>query len=821
MNIPDDKFYLGKLFDLKTSKLQDQPVFYDPSDLTTHGVIVGMTGSGKTGLGIDFLEEAALQGIPALIIDPKGDLTNLLLHFPGLAASDFEPWADAEAAKREGKTAAQAAAGAAASWKKGLADWGIAPQRLQALQKSVQYSIYTPGSESGLPVSILASLEAPDVPWEANREVLREKIAGTVTAILSLVGVGDIDPLRSREHILLANLLENAWSRGESLTLETLILQTQTPPIAKLGVFDVESFFPAKDRQQLAIQLNSVIASPSFRNWVEGQPLDVESLLRTPEGRPRHSVFYIAHLSESERMFFVTLLLAAAEAWMRTRQGASGLRAMLYFDEVVGYLPPVANPPSKMVMLRMFKQARAFGFGLLLATQNPVDIDYKALSNAGTWCIGKLQTDQDKQHLLDGLEGTGVNRAAFDKMISSLGKRIFLLHNTHAKGPVIFQTRWAMNYLPGPLTTVQIPALNKLAGAVLPKTSGAARKTAAPAAPVGVGGGAPSAGTASRPGIPSGIAEFFLPQNKTLAQACQSAGRPAVAEAGSLYRPALLAQAKVRFLERKYKIDRMDARTALVLAPDKRGVIRWQDFPAAVVDEATLPKGPSAGADFATLEPPLTDARMLRDLEKDFLDWAYRESALTLRVNEELKVAAGPEVSDAEFERMCTKAAAVAAQSGSAKAIATLDRKLDTLRRKLAREELELKQDKTEMTQRTIEEVGTAADNILGMLTGRSRRLTTSLTKRRLTSKAAGDVEESKQVIEQLKADIAELEKEKAALVGEFQQAVSRPAEINLTPAKKDVYVELFGVAWVPYYRLGDGTELLGYSAGKAEGGIE
>jgi len=785
MDIPSDKFYLGKLFDLKTSKLTDQPVFYDPSDLTTHGVIVGMTGSGKTGLGIDFLEEAALQGIPALIIDPKGDVTNLLLHFPNLAPADFEPWVDSEIAKREGKTGAQAAAEAASAWKNGLAEWGIAPQRIQALQRSVQYAVYTPGSESGLPISVITSLEAPDVPWEKNREVLREKIAGTVTAILGLAGIGDIDPLRSREHILLSNLLENAWSQGQSLTLETLILQTQNPPIAKLGVFDVESFFPSKDRQALAIRLNSVLAAPSFRTWIEGQRLDIESFLRTPDGRPRHSVFYLAHLSDSERMFFVTLLLTAAEAWMRTRQGASGLRALLYFDEIFGYLPPVANPPSKTVILRMFKQARAFGFGLLLATQNPVDFDYKALSNAGTWCIGKLQTDQDKQHLLDGLEAPGVNRAEYDKIISRLGKRVFLLHNTHAKGPAIFQTRWAMNYLPGPLTISQIPALNKLAGAVLPKGAGAGRKPAAAAA----GDALSSAATASstRPGIPSGVAEFFLPQNKTLAQACQSAGRPAAADANSFYRPALLAQAKVRFLDRKYGIDQQVAKTVLVIAPDPRGIVRWQDYPSAAIDEAALQRIPAAGAVFDALEPPLSDGKTLKELEKDFLDWVYHGSSLKIPALP-VRGATGPQ--------------------------AAIDKKLDTLRQKLTREERELEQDKTEMTHRTIEEVGTAADTIFGMLTGRSRRLTTSLTKRRMTSKAAGDVEESKQVIGQLKADIAALEQEKAGLAGEGRQTSNGPAEVTLTPAKKDVYVEMFGVAWVPFYKLGDGTELLGYSTG-------
>ena len=812
MKIPSDKFFLGNQFDLKASKRLDKPVLYDPSDLTTHGVIVGMTGSGKTGLGIDFLEEAALMGIPALIIDPKGDLTNLMLHFPDLAPADFKPWIDAEAAKRENQTAAEAAAEAAATWKKGLADWGIAPGRIRALQDAVQYAIYTPGSEAGLPVSILASLEAPDVDWEKNREILREKIGATVTAVLTLIGFEDINPLKSREHILLSNLLENAWSAGRSLDLKTLILQTQDPPIDKLGVFETESFFPAKERQELAIRLNNALAAPSFQTWIEGQPLDVESFLRTGDGRPRHSVFYIAHLSETERMFFVTLLLSAAETWMRTRKGAAGLRAMIYFDEVLGYLPPVQNPPAKPVIIRMLKQARAFGVGLLLATQNPVDIDYKALSNAGTWCIGKLQTDQDKQRLLDGLESPGVNRSTFDKMISQLGKRIFLLHNTHEKDHTVFHTRWAMNYLAGPLTRAQIPALNKLAGAKPVKGKGSVRK--AKAGPTKRGPEKSQAAAETRPGVPAGIAEFFLPQNKSLAEACRSAGRGVPAEgAACVCRPTLLAQAKVRFLERKYGIDRMTVLTALVQQPDKRGVVRWEDFPAAAVDEDALPESPPEGAAFDALKAPLDDAKMLRSLEKDFFDWAYRESTLPIRVNPELKVAVGPEASPEEFVRLCTEAATKGVRGKHAKELAAVQRKIDSLEKKLTREERELREDKTEMTQRTIEEVGTAADNIIGILTGRSRRLTTSLTKRRLTSKAAADVQESKEVIAELEQEIADLEKAKEELAGEIRQSVVQPEELMLTPAKKDVYVELFGVAWVPFYRMADGTELMGYAA--------
>ncbi len=333
--------------------------------------------------------------------------------------------------------------------------------------EAAHFAIYTPGSDAGIPVSILASLKAPPIPWSDNREILLEKISGTVTALLGLVGLTDIDPVRSREHILLANIFENAWSQGRDLTLSELILQTQSPPFEKLGVFEVNTFFPEKDRFELAMLLNNIMAAPSFQTWIEGQPLDVSSLLYGPDGRPRHSVFYIAHLNDAERMFFVTLLFSAVETWMRTQTGTSSLRALVYFDEIFGYLPPTANPPSKQPMLRMLKQARAFGVGLMLVTQNPVDVDYKALSNAGTWFIGKLQTDQDKQRLLDGLEGAaaGLDRGAYDRMISNLGKRVFLLHNVHEKRPVLFQTRWAMNYLTGPLTRIQIPALNQMAGA--------------------------------------------------------------------------------------------------------------------------------------------------------------------------------------------------------------------------------------------------------------------------------------------------------------------------------------------------------------------
>ncbi|MCX6037115.1 MAG: DUF853 family protein, partial [Chloroflexi bacterium] len=399
-----DKFYLGRIYDSTQAKVTDQPLQYDPADLTTHAVVTGMTGSGKTGLCIALMEEAALQGIPAILIDPKGDLTNLLLHFPDLAPQDFQPWLDPELARRAGKSVEQASTDAALAWRNGLAEWGVTHERMLALKNAAEFAIYTPGSDAGIPVNVLSSLAAPGLDWASNREVLTERISSTVTAILGLVGFDELDPIRSREHILLSNIFQSAWSQNKSLDLTELILQIQTPPFDKLGAFPVDTFFPAKDRMALALQINNILAAPSFELWRIGQPLDIAALLRAPDGCPRHSVFYLAHLPDAERMFFVTLLLSAVETWMRTQSGATSLRALLYMDEIYGYLPPTRNPSSKQPLLRMLKQARAFGLGLLLATQNPVDVDYKALSNAGTWFIGKLQTEQDKQRLLDGLE---------------------------------------------------------------------------------------------------------------------------------------------------------------------------------------------------------------------------------------------------------------------------------------------------------------------------------------------------------------------------------------------------------------------------------
>lgn len=812
-------FYLGRVVDSTTNELTDRPLLYDSADLTTHAVVVGMTGSGKTGLCLDMLEEAALNDVPALMIDPKGDITNALLHFPELRPADFQPWINADQARREGKSMEQAAADTATLWREGLAKWDISPGRIRRLKESVRFAIYTPGSDAGLPVSILASLEAPDIPWEENRELLREKISGTVTALLGLIGLKDVDPVRSREHILLANIFENAWSEGRDLDMGELIMQTQTPPFEKLGVFDVDSFFPKEERFELAMLLNNILAAPAFQSWIEGDPLDVAQLLYDAHGRPRHTIFYLAHLNDDERMFFVTLLYSAVEGWMRAQSGTSSLRALVYFDEIFGYLPPVGNPPSKEPMLRMLKMARAFGVGLILATQNPVDVDYKALSNAGSWFIGKLGTDQDKQRLLDGLASTtpgGLDRSQYDHLISAIGKRVFLLRNVHEKQPVLFNTRWAMNYLAGPLTRAQIPALNALAGATMPTSATATVSSPPPQDATGpqmtpaetARHAQPASelpGTLTPPAVPGRVAQYYLPHTLTLSQAAQEEdiALPAAATPlGLLYEPVLLAQAKVSFHQRKYSLDHELRCTALVPEPRPDGAILWDNYLVGSLSPRDLDRNPAPESRFDALNPPLTDDKALRSLEGDFADWIYRDVAVTVRANEELDIYAGPDISDADFKRMCQEAAAREAAKEADKLEQQWQRKIDRLEEKLVREERELEEDKAEHNRRKLEEAATHAETLFSLFSKRRRSVSSSMTKRRMTARAAEDVEESEEEIERLKKEIDELEAEMKAELDELEekwtQIVEDISEIRVPPYKKDIAIELFGVAWMP-----------------------
>lgn len=809
------KFFLGRTYDLEKSEMQDTTVYYDPGDLTTHAVITGMTGSGKTGLGVIMLEEAALQGIPAIVVDPKGDLTNLLLHFPDLLPSDFEPWVDHDEARREGITAHEAAEKAASLWKNGLASYGIGQPELEALRDAVDFAVYTPGSDAGLPISILASLAAPDIPWEGNREILLEEISSTVTALLGLVGVKDIDPVRSKEHILLSNIFEDSWRQGKDLDMAALITRVQSPPFDKLGVLSLDQFYPERDRFELAMLLNNFLAAPAFQIWLEGQPLDIGQILYTPEGKPRHSVFYLAHLSDQERMFFVTLLYTSIETWIRMQKGSSSLRALVYFDEIAGYLPPVANPPSKTIILRMLKQARAFGVGLMVATQNPVDLDYKALSNAGTWLIGRLQTEQDKARLLDGLEGAapGIDRSEFDRMISLIDKRVFLLHNVHEDAAQVFHTRWAMNYLPGPITRTQLPALNALVDAQSHGAEQAARaKGEAAEAEAEAGLGQDVA-----PVISGSVKVHYLPISLGPGEAVKKAGkgfdvdltRPQI-----IYQPALAGQARVAYLDRARNLSQEKVYAVHVDELERRGLVRWENFLAGPIDLDRLDSAPRPDATFGNFDNlAIDDAKFVSSLEADYVDWIYRTQTMTVRVNKSLGVVAGPEISADEFKQMCAEAVEGKLADDIDSIKDKFKKKRDSLEDKLRTETQRLEKEKQELSHRRIEEVGKGLETVLGLVTGRRRSLSTSLTKRRMTSQSKADVEAKEENVEDLQADLlqidAELEKEIEEAKQRWEDAVADVTEEAVSPYKKNIFVELFGLLWLPYYAFEDGEKWL------------
>ena len=821
MEIDPSEFYFGNTYDLKSQAIiPDKLTYYDPQDLTTHMVITGMTGSGKTGMGIILLEEAALKGIPAILIDPKGDLTNHVLHFPDFLPTDFAPWVDADAAKREGQTVEQAAEAAAASWKKGTERSGIDRERMEKLAKAVDYTIYSPGSDSAIPVSILSSLKAPAIDWEENKEMLRESISSTVTALLELVGFKDIDPVRSREHILMSNIFEQAWSQGEDLDLESLILQVQNPPFEKLGVFAVSKFYPEKDRFELAMLLNNFIAAPSFESWLEGQPLDIQSLLYSPDGKPKHSIFYLAHLADAERMFFVTLLYSAVETWMRTQSGTSDLRALVYFDEIVGYLPPVANPPSKPIILRMLKQARAFGVGLVLSTQNPIDLDYKALSNAGTWVIGKLQTDQDKQRLLDGLTNVSgsFDRPFFDNTISALGKRVFLLHNVHAKAPEIFTTRWAMNYLPGPITRNKLDDLNRLAGADVRMVSAAQSGSGqAVTAEDVVGGGVGNLpGKQTQPVLGSKVDVFYLPVKMGLGDAYKQAADRGIAPTTQPlyhYRPALIGQAQIWFANRTYNVNTQKRVTVLMPELQTRGLVQWQDFQVDEIPSAEFDSRPLPDASFADLVYPFDDEKNVADLSGDFSDWLYRNYQLTLYRNPDLKLVSEVGESKDEFIARTQQAGKSNLEDGVEAIQSKYAKQKKSIEDKLLKEEMALEKDKQTLNHRRIEEAGTGLQTVIGLFGGRKKSINSSLTKRRMTATAKANVEESEAMIERYKSELAELEAKMLQDIEEYKNSTQEKAveieEIFVKPLKKDVVVEFFGLAWAPVYAFKNGDRWL------------
>ena len=772
-------FYLGREVDPANGADRPDLLLYDSRDLTTHAVCVGMTGSGKTGLCMSLLEEAAIDGVPAIAIDPKGDIGDLMLTFPQLRAEDFAPWLDAGEAARKSMSAEDLAAATAQTWRKGLADWNQDGERIQRFRDAAEVTLYTPGSLSGRPLSVLRSFAAPPPELRADPAALRERIGSTVAGLLSLIDV-QADPLRSREHILLSTLLERAWRDGRELDLKSLIQGIQKPDFDQVGVLDLETFYPAKDRVQLAMALNNLIAAPGFAAWMQGEALDIQKLLYTDAGKPRIAIISIAHLNDAERMFVVTLLLGEVVSWMRRQSGTSSLRALIYMDEIFGYFPPTAMPPSKQPLLTLIKQARAFGVGVVLATQNPVDLDYKGLSNAGTWFIGRLQTERDKARVIEGLiaAGEGLDKAQIDALLTNLDSRVFLMRNAHEDAPVLFRTRWVLSYLRGPLT---LPEIARLTPANPSRTS--AQATALASDPV--------KSASARPVVAAGVQEFYLERGSA-----------------AQYRPHLLGQVKLHFVNAPAGVDAWETRSWLLALDPDVATPDWSQAQTGGDLSEQLRKTATPGLDFEAAPVSALRADSYRAWEKQLENYAYEAASLAVFRSPLVGATSVAGLDEADFRARI----ALALREKRDAAVETLRRKyaprLTTLQDQIRRAETRVQREDSQLSQQKLSTVISVGASILGAFLGRKKLSSSNVGRIGSAARNAGKIgresddvsraQESLDVLQQRHTDLQnEFDQESAALQSKFDPMVSTVDQVEIKPRKSDIDVTLLALVWV------------------------
>ena len=812
-------FYLGRPYDLPRKRPKEGLLLYDSKDLVTHAVCVGMTGSGKTGLCLSLLEEAAIDGIPAIAIDPKGDLSNLLLTFPELSAEQFAPWINEEDARKRGLSPQDFASQQAELWKQGLAEWGQDGSRIRRLRESTDFAIYTPGSNAGIPVSILKSFAAPNQTIMEDTELLRDRISGTVTSLLGLVGF-DADPIRSREHILLSTILSTAWKQARDLDLGSLIQQVQTPPITRLGALDLESFFPSKARFELAMRLNNLLAAPGFEVWLEGGALNIDSMLHTPGGKPRVSIFSVAHLNDAERMFFVSLLLNQALGWVRSQSGTSSLRALIYMDEIFGYFPPVANPPSKTPLLTLLKQARAFGVGVVLATQNPVDLDYKGLSNTGTWFIGRLQTERDKARVLDGLEGAAAgtpmkfDRQKMEQILAGLGNRIFLMNNVHEDGPEVFETRWTLSYLRGPLTRNQVKVLMEARKSTLSPSP------TQPAEPSGESGqpGAPSFATSARssaraageptsehPALTPGIPQYFISLRGAQPPGSQL-----------LCHPMLLGCGKVYFTDPKAQVHVEQDRSYLATITEGAVAVNWQEARQVNLTESDLEKSPLGKALFAALPPEAGKIKNYEIWKSSFAEALYRSQKLELLRSPGFKQISRPGESERDFRIRLQQVAREERDQWADKVRQKNAPRIASLQERIRRAQQAVDREAAQANQQKLQTAISFGATLLGAFMGRKALSASSLGRATTAVRGVGRSMKESQDVTRAAENVEALKEQLAALEGQFQsetEAVGTKLDssteiletLTLWPKKTNISVRLVALAWAPYWETADG----------------
>lgn len=790
-------FYLGREYDLEKKQVKDDLVLYDSKDLVTHGVVLGMTGSGKTGLCLALLEEAAIDGVPVIAVDPKGDLGNALLTFPNLSAQEFRPWVNEDEARRKGQSPDDYAASQAALWQKGLGDWGQSADRIKKLRETVDMAIYTPGSNAGLPVSILSSLNCPPAEVMDDAEALADRIESTVSSMLGLMGI-DADPVQSPEHILLSNIVGHCWKKGQNLTLENLVRHIQQPPIRKIGVVDLESFFPEAKRAPLAMKLNNLLASPGFSTWLEGEPLDIQRMYYTKEGKPRVTIFCISHLSDTERMFFVSLLLNQLLGWMRAQQGTTSLRAIFYMDEIYGYLPPTAMPPSKKPMMFLLKQARAFGLGILLATQNPADLDYKALANIGTWWLGRLQTERDKMRVLDGLEGAAntaggkFDRQLMEQTLAGLGNRVFLMNNVHEDAPVVFNVRWILSYLSGPLSRPQIKALMD---PIRPAKEEKATAEDDGFAPPGAGTSSAERNT-TRPKLPEEASELFQPSDEDGERLT--------------YTPCIVRSAVVVFDDAKRKISGKSVITKVNEIDIEKQKVLWDKF-VDIPESDDLSKyesEPKENAAYADLPGPALKSSTYTSIKKDFTDWVYANHSLEVYFSPLLESYSNPGEKQDEFKARVTQSAREQRDAAIEELRAKTAKATQSLEAKAVKANAKVETQKAQASSATMSTVVSIGSSILGAFLGRKSGIgaAASLIKGSTVNSAGRAMRERREAaaaegeLEAIQAEVAELEKQLAddtqKIRDQYDPATLTLETVKLTPVKKNIQVTTTGILW-------------------------
>ncbi len=780
-----DLFYLGREMD-PGNRTTGPPLLYRSRNLTTHGAIIGMTGSGKTGLGISLIEEAAIDRIPVIVIDPKGDMGNLLLGFPDLAAEDFLPWVDEQRATQQGLSRRQLAEQTAAAWTEGLRAWGQDGDRIRRLREGTDFVLYTPGSTAGRPVSVLGSLDAPGPDLLADSETLAGLVNSAVSSLLALVGIR-ADPLRSREHILLSSLVLHSWRRGEDLDLETLISAVLRPPFARIGVFPVDTFYPRQKRMALAMQLNNIVASPAFEAWNSGAPLRIDDFLYSPAGRPRVSIFSIAHLDDSRRMFFVTMLLGRLISWMRRQEGATGLRCLLYMDEIAGYFPPGASPPAKKPMLMLLKQARAYGLGIVLSTQNPVDLDYKGLANIGTWFLGRLQTRQDQDRVLDGIAAGSAtfDRATLRRLLAGMQGRNFLLHSARREEPVLFETRWALSYLKGPLSLAEIQRLAQADQERKPATG--------PDLPQ-QGVEDQAAVSATPPLLAATIRQCFLP--------------PPLATESLRLAPWLVGSATVRFFNQRRGIDQQQE-ILLRLPLQDRDPVDWSEAGQYPLDPDDLAATPPSGAVFQHLPSWLEQRRHLKAEEKALADYLYHSRRLELLRIEELKLESRPGESESAFRQRVATVLRQRREAEAARVEERYRRKQRQLEARLEKARLRVEKEEGDVKARGMDTALSFGVAIFGALFGRKAVSVSTASRTARGMRSAGRLMKEKGDVQRARAALARLEEEMEALSLEMQGKLAAIADrfdpeqytvrsFAITPRRSDIFDVRVFLLWEP-----------------------